>query len=216
MNVLVVGATGGTGQAVVRELAARGHAVTAFARRPDTLPAIGGLVRATAGDVMSGSEVSDAVRGHDAVIVTLGIRENAVRVRLLGSAATPINVRSMGTARVIEAMHRHAVTRLIVQTSFGVGETRAKLPLKWRLIFALLLGPQIADTERQEMLVRGSRLAWTLVQPVSLTDADDQRPPFTSPTGEVRSMSVSRQVVARCLADAVEGPQYGRRVLSVS
>ncbi len=216
MNVLVVGATGGSGRAVVKELAARGHTVTAFARRPEALAAMGATIRVLAGDVMHATDISDAVRGHEAVIVTLGIRENAVRVRLLGTVATPMNVRSAGTARIIEAMHRHAVTRLIVQTSFGVGETREKLPMKWRVIFALLLRPQIADTEQQEMLVRGSRLAWTLVQPVSLTDANDARRPFASPTGDVRGMSVSREVVARSLVDAVEDSRHDRRVLAVS
>src|SRR5687767_8227922 len=50
MNVLVVGATGGSGRAVVKELAGRGHTVTAFARRPEALGARGATIRVLAGD----------------------------------------------------------------------------------------------------------------------------------------------------------------------
>lgn len=37
LNVLVVGATGGTGRATVERLAAEGHRVTAFSRSADRL-----------------------------------------------------------------------------------------------------------------------------------------------------------------------------------
>ena len=43
---------------------------------------------------------------------------------VLGSASTPIDVRSTGTRNVIDAMHRCGVRRLVVQTSYGVGATR--------------------------------------------------------------------------------------------
>ncbi len=45
------------------------------------------------GDATDRDDVERAVAGHDAVIVTLGISENPVRVRLLGPARTPLNVR---------------------------------------------------------------------------------------------------------------------------
>lgn len=216
MRVLVVGATGGSGQAVVHELVKRGHAVTALVRRPESAPPLGDAVRVVTGDVTRAPDVDAAVRGQDAVVVTLGIRENALLVRLRGSAATPLNVRSAGTAAVIEAIRRHGVAKLVVQSSYGVGDTRGQLPLKWRLIFALLLKPQIADTELQEQRVRTSGLTWVVAQPVALTDDGDGRAPFASPEGRVRSMSIGRRSVAKFLADAVEGADYDRRVVALS
>lgn len=216
MRVLVVGATGGSGRAAVEELAARGHAVTALVRRPEAAPPFGDTVRVVTGDVMRQADVDAAVSGQDAVVVTLGIRENALRVRLRGSAATPLNVRSAGTAAIIEAMRRHRVDKLVVQSSYGVGDTRERLPLKWRLIFSLLLKPQIADTELQEQRVRASGLRWVVAQPVSLTDNGDGCMPFASPEGQVRSMSVGRKSVAKFLADAVEGATYDHRVMALS
>ena len=98
MKVLVVGATGGTGRAAVEALVADGHEVTALARRASTV--LGGRdgVRPVDGDATVAADVRDAVHGQDAVVVTLGITENALRVRLRGPAGTSLDVRSRGTA----------------------------------------------------------------------------------------------------------------------
>ena len=131
-----------------------------------------------------------------------------------GSGGTPMDVRSRGTATVVAAMQEHDVRRLVVQSSYGVGETRDRLPLSSRLVFALLLRPQIADHERQERIVRGSGLDWSLVQPVYLTDGEEEA--AVSPTGDTRGMRVSRRAVGGVLADLVEAHgEYGR-VVAVS
>lgn len=216
MRVLVVGATGGSGRAAVEALAARGHEVTAMVRRPESAPPFPSGVTMAHGDAMRPSDVDRCVQGQDAVVVALGIRENAVRVRLRGSAGTPMTVRSAGTAHVIEAMYRHGVDKLVVQTSYGVGPTKPLLPLKWRLIFSALLKPQIADTEVQQARVCESRLRWVVAQPVALTDATDAPPPQASVDGRVRGMAISRRSVAQFLADAVERDTFDRQVVALS
>lgn len=219
MKIVVVGATGGSGRAAVEELARRGHEVTALARQPERMTAPAG-VRMIAGDALRAADLDEAVRGQDAVVVTLGIRENALAVRLRGrSTGTPLNVRSAGTAGVIEAMRRNGVRKLVVLSSYGVGESRNRLPWKWRTLFWLLLKPQIADTEVQEQLVRSSGVKeWVIAQPVALTDADSgaSTPLLASAEGEVRSMSVSRRSVARFLAEAVENGKYDGCAVALS
>ena len=128
MRVLVIGATGGSGRAAVDALVTAGHEVTAFARHATDAFAGRDGVRPVDGDATVAAAVDAAVRGQDAVVVTLGIAENALRVRLRGSAGTPLDVRSRGTAAVVDAMQRHGVRRLVVQSSYGVGETRDRLP----------------------------------------------------------------------------------------
>ncbi|ROO50866.1 putative NAD(P)-binding protein [Micromonospora sp. Llam0] len=218
MKVLVVGASGGSGRATVRELGHRGHEVTAFSRHATTVAGQvdGGPLRGLNGDATDPGDVDDAVRGQDAVIITLGISENPVRVRLRGPAHTSLDVRSRGTAVVVEAMRRHGVRRLVVQTSYGVGPTRTHLPMLQRLVFWVLLRPQIVDTERQERIVRSSGLDWTAVQPVNLTDDDPAGPPFVSTTGATRSMKVARTQVAWLLAESVESDDHIGSTLSLS
>jgi uncharacterized protein YbjT (DUF2867 family) len=214
MKVLVVGATGGSGRAAVEALAAEGHEVTAFARRATSV--LGGLpgVRPVDGDVTVAADVDAAVRGQDAVVIALGITESPVRVRLRGPAGTPLDVRSRGTAAVVAAMRAHGVRRLVVQSSYGVGETRPLLPLSARLVFAVLLKPQIADHAVQEDVVRRSALDWTLVQPVYLTDGDE--PAARSTDGFVEGMRVSRRALGGVLAGLATGTGDVGRCVSVS
>ena len=216
MKVLVVGATGGSGIAAVQSLLAAGHEVTAFARHADRLRHLSDRLALVNGDAMKPADVAQAVRGHDAVVVTLGISESTLRVRLLGSSGTPMDVRSSGTRNVIAAMRRHGVRKLVVQSSFGVGESRDKLTFIYRMFFKLLLKPQIADTELQEREVRASGLDWVMVQPVNLTDAAEEGRPFVSADGEVRGMKISRQRVGRFLAEAVQGSDYLGRSVALS
>ena len=150
------------------------------------------------------------------MVVTLGIRENALRVRLLGSAGTAMEVRSRGTQHVVAAMQRHGVRRLVVQSSYGVGSTRDRLPWLYRMVFALLLKPQIADTERQESIVRGSGLDWVLAQPVNLTDENTHEPAMASARGDFLSMKISRTQVADFLADAALSVQHSGHAVALS
>ncbi|WP_315097296.1 NAD(P)-binding oxidoreductase [uncultured Cellulomonas sp.] len=212
MKVLVVGATGGSGRAAVTELVARGHEVTALSRHASSLPD----VRGVDGDATDPVLVDRLVQGQDAVVVTLGISESAVRVRLRGPSGTPLDIRSRGTRTVLAAMRRHGVRRVVVQTSYGVGPTKEYLPLASRLVFALLLRPQIADTERQGAELRASGLDWVEVQPVNLTDEPWAGPPATSTDGGIEGLKVSRSQVGWLLAEAVEDPLLTRRTVSVS
>jgi uncharacterized protein YbjT (DUF2867 family) len=216
MKVLVVGATGGSGRATVTQLLDDGHEVTAFSRRGAAAFAPHARLSCVQGDAMDATSVASAVLGQDAVVVTLGITENPFRVRLLGPEHTPLDVRSRGTRHVIQAMQRHGVRKLVVQTTYGVGETRDRLGLAESLFFALVLKPQIADTEVQNREVSESGLDWVLVQPVHLTDAHESAMPFVSRQGETGRMQVSRKGVARFLARAVSDPSFVHESLAVS
>jgi putative NADH-flavin reductase len=215
MKVLVIGATGGSGRAAVQQLLGRGHFVTAFTRggQLDIEHASLAVVR---GDATHADDVERAVRGQDAVVVTLGIRENPLRVRLFGAAHTPDSVRSEGTRHVIAAMKMHGVRRLVVQTTYGVGETRDKLGFVDSLFFKLLLKPQIVDSELQNAEVTASELDWVLAQPVHLTDSIEDPRPFLSVEGETGAMKVSRASVGRFLAEAVGDARYMRRSVAIS
>ncbi|MFC8192242.1 NAD(P)-dependent oxidoreductase [Cellulomonas sp. NPDC057328] len=214
MRVLVVGATGGSGRAAVAALVRAGHEVTALSRHGATLA--GPRVRGVDGDATDPATVDALVAGQDAVVVTLGISEHALAVRLRGPRGTAADVRSRGTAVVVDAMRRHGVRRLVVQTSYGVGTSRARLPLTWRLAFALLLAPQMADTQRQADLVHASGLDWVEVQPVNLTDDDVAVPAHVAHDDGTASMTVARRQVGEVMASAVEGDDVVRRVLAVS
>lgn len=208
-KILVVGATGGSGRAAVEQLLRAGHQVTAFSRSATAkLAGLSDRLTTIDGDAMNPADIDSAVQGHDAVVVTLGITENPLRVRFLGAARTATDVRSAGTRNVIEAMERHGVRRLVVQSSYGVGTTRGRLRTIDSLFFRLLLKPQIDDTEAQERIVRDSELEWVLVQPVHLTDDAEDEMPYFSTEGDVEGWKVSRKSVGRFLGEAALSADY--------
>ncbi|MBJ6761174.1 SDR family NAD(P)-dependent oxidoreductase [Myxococcaceae bacterium JPH2] len=216
MKVLVLGATGGSGRAAVEQLLSAGHEVTAFTRRAEPTENARERLHTFVGDVMNPEDVERAVKGQDAVIITLGIRENPLRVRFFGAAHTPMDVRSAGTRNVVSAMRQHGVRKLVVQTSYGVGVTRHRLGTVDALFFKLLLKPQIADTEKQEEVVRESGLDWVIAQPVHLTDAAEQPMPALSTEGDTELMKVSRNSVGRFLAHAAQSAAFIGRSVAVS
>lgn len=91
LKVLIVGSSRGTGRALVERLLEEGHEVTAFSRQREAAPAqaTAGRFRTFVGDAMNPLDVERAVAGHDVVVVTLGIAENPLRVRLFGPKRTP-------------------------------------------------------------------------------------------------------------------------------
>ncbi|QGQ19440.1 NAD(P)H-binding protein [Cellulomonas sp. JZ18] len=214
MRVLVVGATGGSGRAAVAALVRARHEVTALSRHASAMTGPG--VRGVDGDATDAATVDALVAGQDAVVVTLGISENPFAVRLRGPRGTVPDVRSRGTAVVVEAMRRHGVRRLVVQTSYGVGTSAERLPLVMRLLFAVVIAPQIADTDRQARLVHASDLDWVEVQPVNLTDDAVTAPALVTDDDRTASMKVARSQVGQVLADVVERDDVVGRVLAVS
>ncbi|MFT4150464.1 MAG: NAD(P)-dependent oxidoreductase [Paracoccaceae bacterium] len=70
MNIAVLGASGNIGKEITRELAARGHKVTAIARNPEKIPQIAG-VAAVAGDASDAQVLAGLIKGSDAVISAL-------------------------------------------------------------------------------------------------------------------------------------------------
>jgi putative NADH-flavin reductase len=148
MNVLVFGATGGTGREVVRQAREQGHEVTEF-------------TRATHGDVTTDrGAVANAMRGQDAVISALG-RGNSFRSEQLMS-------RSMDV--ILPAMKREGVRRLILTSAFGVGETFYEAPLLVKIFVRLALRHIYADKAIADDFVCRSGLDWTIVYPTKLTD----------------------------------------------
>lgn len=70
MKIAVLGASGRAGSEITRELAARGHTVTAIARKPEAIPVIDG-VTPVAGDASDDAALADLISGADAVISAL-------------------------------------------------------------------------------------------------------------------------------------------------
>ncbi|OGA05829.1 MAG: flavin reductase [Betaproteobacteria bacterium RIFCSPHIGHO2_12_FULL_69_13] len=185
MNILVAGAGRGIGRQLVEQALAAGHAVTALARDPSKLAAAHERLRIVQGSVLDPASVAAAMAGQNAVCCTIGVK-------------TPWeqpSVFSEGTRRLLEAMKRSGVRRLVCITGIGAGDSRGHGGFLFdRVFFPLLLKAVYADKDRQESLVRASDTDWTIVRPGILSNG-----PLT---GNYRALTDLSGVTARRISRA--------------
>lgn len=208
MKVIVFGATGSVGQLAVQAMLDEGHEVTAFARSPQALNLTSERLHMRSGNALEAQEVSEAIQGHDAVVVTLG-----------AGKARNSDIRSRGTMNVILGMQTHGVRRLICQSTLGAHESWANLNFFWkRIMFGALLRPVFLDHELQENLVRASGLEWTIVRPSAFTDgpAGGGFQENVPATARSLRLKISRADVAAFLTGQLLDRTYRHQAVGIS
>jgi putative NADH-flavin reductase len=104
MNVALIGATGFTGTAILKELTDRGHEVIAIARNPDKISIKSHLIHPVAANVQDALEVARAVKGSDVVISAFNpgwMNPHIVEDIRTGFAAIQEGVKKSGVKRYI-------------------------------------------------------------------------------------------------------------------
>ena len=208
MKVVVFGATGSVGRLAVKRLLEQGHEVKAFARHTERLDLQHPRLVKHAGDAMDSDNVSSAVAGYDAAVITLG-----------AGASRKSRVRSEGTRNIVIAMQEHGVKRLICQSTLGAGDSYGNLNFLWKYVmFGLLLRPALLDHERQEQLVRDSGLDWTIVRPSAFTDEPGEGLfRVDIPTDERGlSLKISRADIASFLTRCIDEASFTHRAVGIS
>lgn len=163
MNILVIGATGGTGQAIVREALAKGHTVSALVRsREKAAPLLPGA-NLEEGDARDPAAMGRAMKGCKAVISALGSRKI--------SLFKEVTVMSEATKTLVNAMKKQRVSRLVCITGLGAGDSAGHGGFVYdRLIKPIVLRTIYEDKDRQEEVIKNSRLDWVIVRPTVLKD----------------------------------------------
>jgi len=207
-RILVLGATGGTGRDVVLQALQQGHAVTALARRPERMGHTHERLRFIAADLASdGATLDDAIRGQEAVISALG----------QGSSLRSMGLIARSMPKIIDAMTRLGVARLIVTSAYGVGATWEDVPAVPRILIRLLLGDLYADKEAGEATLRRSALDWTLVYPTMLTNGPRTDRYRVGERLSLRGLPrISRADLAAFLLTQIEDRSYIRKGVLIS
>lgn len=158
MQVLILGATGGTGRELVKQALGHGHTVRVMARSPDRLKTVHPRLEVLQGDISDTTALTAALKGQDAVLSALGVNDR-----------NPNTILSEGVRNLLRAMKRQKVKRLIFVSSLGVGDSKGQLgPMYNWVLLPSLLKNIFADKERAEEAIRESNVDWTIVRPGSL------------------------------------------------
>jgi putative NADH-flavin reductase len=201
-SLFVLGATGGTGRALVEQALGRGHRVTAFVRSPEKLgPPRDGLT-VLRGDPRNSDELRAVLPGHEAVLSALG-PPGIGRSTLVADSARS----------TVAAMQATGVRRLLV-----VGVAVLFDGLLSAIARRTFLRNVAKDHAGMERIVGASGLDWTIARPPRLTNgplthaygvADGRMPPGAR-------LTISRADVADFLLDEVEHPAHLRQLVGMA
>jgi len=207
MKLLVLGATGGTGLAMVREAIERGHSVTAFVRSPERLKPFGDHITIRQGNPLNAAELEPVIKGHEAVLSGFG-------PRLPVSKADANLLRQFGGA-LTAAMPKAGVKRVVVESVAFLFKDSIIPPAY--LLGRLLFPGIVADASGMEELFQNSGLEWTIARPPELTDK-----PYT---GKYRvreghlprfGFKISRSDVADFMIKAAENRSSLGKIVGIS
>jgi putative NADH-flavin reductase len=201
MKILILGATGATGQLIVRDATAGGHYVVALVRSKASANLPGAEV--IEGDARDEGTLARALNGCDAVVSALGTGMGMRKVDLL----------TVATRALVAAMTRADVRRLVCISALGVGDSRNHGGFVFdRLFQPLLLGPAYKDKERQEAAIRTSSLDWVIVRPAMLTNgAARGRIRATTDLAGVNGGKIARADVAQFVLEQLTTDTWLRR-----
>jgi putative NADH-flavin reductase len=161
MNLIVFGASGGTGQEVVKQALEQGHQVTAFVRNPDKIKLKSHNLQVVEGNIMDIGSIKKAMIGQNAVLCCIG-----------SAPFKTGTIRSDSARNIVLAMEQTGVKRIVLQSSLGVGDSKVsfdKMPFIVRkIILPLVLQKAFDDHELQEEYLKQSILDWVVARPAGL------------------------------------------------
>jgi putative NADH-flavin reductase len=203
MKLTVFGATGGIGRQLIRQGIAKGHEMTAIARRPAELDC--DVVVAELDDAEA---IAAAVAGRDAVLSALGVRPGgSPTVQADGARAAVAAMRATGVRRIVSV---DAAGR-VADKGDGIVTRSAVKPLLQRI-----LRESFADLAVAEQVLRAGGLDWTLISPPRLTDGG-HRPYRTVVGRNVRGgRSLSRADVADAMFASLADPAQIRQRVNIA
>ena len=207
MKVLVIGAGGKSGEALVKEALAQGHQVAAFVHSASEYKAPAG-VTVIEGDVLDAAKIDAAVSGHDAVLDALGGKTPYKETTLETSAAR----------NVVNAMRAHGARRLIAISVLGVGESVEHAGFFYEHIFMpTFLRGAMKDKAGMESAIEGSNLDWVLVRPPVLTEGEKTgNVRVLPPSTEEKAHKISRADLAAFMVAQLSSDEYLHQAVVVA
>lgn len=162
MKLAIFGATGRTGQQLLRQALKAGHQVTVLVRDPAKLAEKSDRLTVVQGTLKDTACLDQVIKGADAVISAMGPANNQPTLDI-----------SSGMQGIITAMKLNGVKRLIISAGAGVGDPGDTPKLFNKLMNVLLKATAknvYEDMLNTVTLVRESGLDWTVVRVPMLTD----------------------------------------------
>ena len=210
MKIIVFGATGGTGMAVVNRALERGWHVAAIVRHPPALNIVHANLKIVCGDVMNLSSFVHEVKGKDAVVSCLGT----------GSNLRPTTIYSQGIKNILDAMRDAEVAR-IVSISAGALEATTEMGFFIRLLTRLVLQRMLKnlyeDMRLMEMYLSQSAADYTIMRPARLVDNKATRRYRMAVNAHLKTpWTISKSDLADAMLNAIDDRETIRSIVEIA
>jgi putative NADH-flavin reductase len=208
-RLLLLGATGLTGQQLLAQAIEQGHEITALVRDASKLSVEPSGLRIVIGSSTDPGVVDDALEGRDAVLCALCTRSPKSLV------SCDLMIASMRA--LVPSMKRRGVNRVVVESALGVGQSAEHAPRAMRIAFATMLRQVGKDKAKAEKYLRASDLDWTIVYPPSLTNGPGTGDYRRGEALQLKGVpKISRADVAHFMLSQLDDASYSRRMAIVS
>ncbi|PWU01306.1 MAG: histidine kinase [Bacteroidetes bacterium] len=215
MKVALIGATGFVGKAILNELLQRGHQVTAIARNLEAVQQKKNLITKQV-NVLDAEAVSEAVKGHDAVISAYNAgwtNPNLYNEFLQGSQAIQEGVRRSGVKRLFV---NGGAGSLFVNEGLQNVDT-PDFPAEWK-------AGALAARDYLNILKKEQDLDWAFLSPaLEMHPGTSGERKGTYRTGkdtpvynEAGRSVISVEDVAVAIVDEIESPKHTRTRFTVA
>ena len=205
MKIVLYGATGNSGQRILKELTDRGHEVTAVARNISKLPP---TVKAVEDDLSNTDTIASVIAGADVVVSAYAPPQNNTDA-LLGV-----------TERQIAAVKKAGESRLVVVGGAGLLEVAPGVTLIASGYLPEAYLPIATSHEKALAILRGSDINWTYFSPAGFFEPGQRTGKYRLGTtkliaNEKGDSRISFEDYAVALADEIEKPAHQRGQLSI-
>ena len=211
MKIVLIGATGFVGSAILKEALDRGHEVTAIVRHPEKLQ-LHAKLHSQKGDVYNADDVARLVAGHEAVI----------------SAFNPgwgnpdiYNLQVKGTQAIISGVKKAGINRLLFVGGAGSLEVKPgvqsvdtpEFPKDWKQ-------GSLATREALNLLRKEPSLDWSFLAPSADLSPGQRTGKFRLGTDQLLKDAngqsrISVEDYAMAMIDEVENPGHIRQRFTV-
>lgn len=202
-KVLILGATGRTGRHVLNAALAAGYQVHVLVRDAEKLGISHPKCQVFEGHPADKQALESALLGCEYVLSTLNI--SRVNDFPWAPLRTPPTLLSEVMALLLGLAEVHPLKKLVLCSAWGARESRSDIPFWFRwLVEYSNIGPAYDDHGRQELLLEASRIPWTIVRPVALTNSlSSENVVIQNDAASQPNLLISRKSVAQFMVDAL-------------
>ena len=212
MKVVIFGATGFSGKAILKEALSQQHHVTVLVRNKSAILIEDENLNIVEGNVLDRNTVAGVLNNCDAAIQCLGLGGKGNRkFTTFISDATKI---------IVEEMEKQRIKRLIAMSNVGAGNSVSFQPWIFTKIilpyFMKWLKVLIDDKNRMEPIIMNSELDWTIVRCPNIVDKTPKGNVHATLDGKGLKLAVTLGDMAEFIVQQLINASYSKQAPSIS